>query len=177
MISIFFTWTVKKYFVAPDFSLIYLSLIWSSNGIVIFSKSWINKCAKIVTKYSFACISRVLALSLVHGPLALSPNRSHSSWPQPSALVPNFYLLALAFNLYLPTLAPNLYISALVCNLTTSQGPEFLIYRPCFLNLYLYLRPWTTICITSLVPEFEFTLLLVVVAVVVVIAVVIISLE
>ena len=65
---IFFTWTVKKYFVAPDFSLIYVFLIWSSNGIVIFSKSWINKCAKTVTKYSFACISRLLTKFVYIGP-------------------------------------------------------------------------------------------------------------
>ena len=164
---------MKKYFVAPDFLLIYLSLIWSSNGNGIFSNSWINKCAKTVTNYSFACISRLPAHSLIHGP-CLSPKPSHSLRPQPSALVPNFYLSAVASNLYLQALTPNLYISAIVYNLISSLGPEFLIYRPCFFNMHLYIRSWTMICITSLVPEFEFTLLLVVVAVVVVIAVVII---
>ena len=57
------------------------------------------------------------------------------------------------------------------------SGREFCIYRPCPLNLCLYLRPWPTICITGLGPEFAFTLLLVVAAVVVVIVVVVISLE
>ena len=97
--------------------------------------------------------------------LALYPRSSHGPWPQLSALVPNLYLSNLAFNLYLPALAPNLYISVLAYNFITSREHEFFIYWPCFLNLCLYLRPWTTICITSLVPEFEFTLLLVVAAV------------
>ena len=53
------------------------------------------------------------------------------------------------------------------------SGAWFCIYRPCLLNLYFYLRPWRTICIIGLVPEFAFTLLLVIVAVVVVIVVVV----
>ena len=57
----------------------------------------------------------------------------------------------------------------------TSPEPEFCIYRPCLFNLCLYLRPWPTICITGLGPEFAFALLLIVVAVVVVIVVVVIS--
>ena len=101
------------------------------------------------------------------------------------ALAPNLYLPALASNLYLPdlapvlclpVLAPNLYLLALVYNNITSPGPEFCIYRPCLLNLCLYLRPWPTICITGLGPEFAFTLLLVV-AVVVVIVVAVIPLK
>ena len=167
MISIFFTWTVQKHFVAPDSSLINLSLLWSSNGIVILSKSWINKCAKTVTKYSLCVIAGCWPFAWSTA-LALPPDPSQGPWPQPSAVVSNLYLSALASNLYLPTLAPNLYIPALVYNFITSPGPEFLIYRPCFLNLWLYLRPWTTICITSLGPEFEFTLSLVVIAVVII---------
>ena len=101
------------------------------------------------------------------------------------ALAPNLYLPALASNLYLPdlapvlclpVLAPNLYLLALVYNNITSPGPEFCIYRPCLLNLCLYLRPWPTICITGLGPEFAFTLFLVV-AVVVVIVVAVIPLK
>ena len=118
--------------------------------------------------------------------LALSPCFSPGLWPRTPALVPSLHLLTLASNFYLPALtldfclpilAPNLYLPALVYNSVTSLVPEFLIYQPCFLNLCLCLRPWTTICITGLGPEFAFTLLLVVVAVVVVIAVVVISLE
>ena len=74
----------------------------------------------------------------------------------------------------------------------TSPGPQFVFtgpglqfyyqsgawvctYQPCLLNLYLYLQPWPTICITSSGPEFAFILLLV--AVVVIIVVAVISLE
>ena len=57
------------------------------------------------------------------------------------------------------------------------RGLIFCIYRPCLLNLCLYLRSWPTICIIGPGPEFTFTLLLVVVAVVAVIVVVVISLE
>ena len=77
------------------------------------------------------------------------------------ALAANLYLLALAPNLYLPALAPNLYLPALVYYIATNPGPEFCIYRPCLLNLCVYLLPWSTICITGLGPEFAFTLLLV----------------
>ena len=48
-----------------------------------------------------------------------------------------------------PAPAPNLYLPALAPNFITSPGPEFCIYRPCLLNLYLYLRPLSTICITG----------------------------
>ena len=93
------------------------------------------------------------------------------------ALAPDLYLPALASDLFLPALTPNLYLPALVYSVITSPGPEFCIYRPCLLNLRLYLRPWPTICITDLGPEFAFNLLLVAVAVVVVTVVVVISLE
>ena len=74
------------------------------------------------------------------------------------ALVPSLYLPALALNLYLPALAPNLclpalspnlYLPALSYNFITSPWPEFCIYRPCPLNLYLYLRPLPMICVTG----------------------------
>ena len=93
------------------------------------------------------------------------------------ALAPDLYLPALASDLFLPALASNLYLPALVYGIIISPGPEFCIYRPCPLNLPLYLRPWPTICITDLGPEFAFNLLLVAVAVVVVTVVVVISLE
>ena len=86
--------------------------------------------------------------------------------------MPFTWHLALHPNLYLPVLAPNLYLPALVYNFNTSPGTEFCIYRPCFLNVCLYLRHWPTICVTILAPEFAFTLLLAEVAVVVVTAVV-----
>ena len=92
-------------------------------------------------------------------------------------MAPNLYLLALASDLCLPALAPNLYLPALVYNFIASPGPEFCRYRLCLLNLYLCLRPWSTICINDLGPEFAYTLLLVVVAVVVLIVVIVISLE
>ena len=107
-------------------------------------------------------------------------------WPRLPALAPNLYLPALAANLYLlalvsnlclSTLVPSFYLPALAYNFITSLGPDFLIYRHCLLNLYLYLRPWPTICIIGLGPEFAFTLFLIVEAVVVVIEVVVVSLE
>ena len=57
------------------------------------------------------------------------------------------------------------------------SGVWIYIYQPCLLNLYLYLRPWPTICITGPWPGFALTLLLVKVAVVVAIVVVLISFE
>ena len=67
----------------------------------------------------------------------------------------------------------------------TIPGPQFIFtgpglqfyYQSCLLNLYLYLRPWTTIYITSPGPDYAFTLLWVAVAVVVAIVVEVISLE
>ena len=88
-----------------------------------------------------------------------------------------FAFPSLTSDLYLLALAPNLYLPDLVYIIITSPGPKFCIYRPCLLNFCLYLRTWPRICITSVGPEFAFTLLLVVVAVVVVIVVVVISLE
>ena len=123
---------------------------------------------------------RSLHLAKIHKNSSVSISR-----PLALALAPNLYLPALASNLYLPdlapvlclpVLAPNLYLLALVYNNITSPGPEFCICRPCLLNLCLYLRPWPTICITGLGPEFAFTLLLVV-AVVVVIVVAVIPLK
>ena len=79
------------------------------------------------------------------------------------ALALNLYLPALALNLYLPTmapdfclptLAPNLYLPAVVYDIITSPVPEFCIYQPCLLNLCLYFRPWPTVYIASLGPEF-----------------------
>ena len=145
------------------------------------------------------CISWSSALCFIPGPgsdlrsfacpAALAPNLDSPALARClylPALVPNFYLQALASNLFLlalapslclPALAPNLHLPSLVYNLINSPGPEFWIYRPCPLNLCLYLRPWHRICITGPRPEFAFTLLLVVVAEVVVIVVVVISLE
>ena len=57
------------------------------------------------------------------------------------------------------------------------SGAWVCIYQSCLLNLYLYLRPWTTIYITSPGPDYAFTLLRVAVAVVVAIVVEVISLE
>ena len=123
---------------------------------------------------------RSLYLAKIHKNSSVSISR-----PLALALAPNLYLPALASNLYLPdlapvlclpVLAPNLYLLALVYNNITSPGPEFCICRPCLLNLCLYLRPWPTICINGLGPEFAFTLLLVV-AVVVVIVVAVIPLK
>ena len=71
--------------------------------------------------------------------------------------------------------SPNLYLPALVYNFIISAGPESCIYRPCLLNLRLYLRPWSTICIIGLGPEFAFTLLLVVMVVVMVVVVVVVG--
>ena len=111
-----------------------------------------------------------------HGPqfLFTSPG-PHFLFTGPN--FPNLYLPVLAPDLCLPALVPNLYLLALVYSIITSPQSKFCIYRPCLLNLCLYLRPWPTICITNLGSEFAFTLLLVVVAVVVVIVVVVISLE
>ena len=106
--------------------------------------------------------------------LALAPNLYLPT------LAPNLYLPVLAPDLCLPALAPNLYLPALVYYIATNPGPEFCIYRPCLLNLCVYLLPWSTICITGLGPEFAFTLLLVLVLtllLVFVIVVVVISLE
>ena len=123
------------------------------------------------------CISRSPALCLAPGP---GPVFIFTG-PGPNLYLPvlalNLYLPALFLNLCLPALAPNLYLPALAYNFIISPGPEFCIYRPCLLNLYLYLRPLPAICITGPRSEFAFTLLLVVEAVVVVIVVVVISLE
>ena len=114
-------------------------------------------------------------------PPALSLAPSIDPWPQTSVWAPahdlNLYLPALALTLYLLVLAPNLCFPALAYNFIISPGPEFCIYRPCLLNLYLYLRPLPTICITGPGSEFAFTLLLIVEAVVVAIVVVVIPLE
>ena len=78
----------------------------------------------------------------------------------------SIYLPTLALDLCLTVLVRNLHLPALAYNIITSPRPEFCIYRPCLLNLCLYLWPWPAICITCLGSEFAFTLLLVVVAVV-----------
>ena len=94
-----------------------------------------------------------------------------------SALVLNVYLLVLAPNLYIPALAPNLCLLALAPYLYLPTLVYNFITSPYLLNLCLNLRPWSTICITGLRPEFAFTLLLILVEVVVVIVAVVISLE
>ena len=94
-----------------------------------------------------------------------------------SALVLNVYLLVRAPNLYIPALAPNLCLLALAPYLYLPTLVYNFITSPYLLNLCLNLRPWSTICITGLRPEFAFTLLLILVEVVVVIVAVVISLE
>ena len=126
-------------------------------------------------KTTYTCVSfRVFVFS------------NHWLFAWASALALNVYLLVLAPNLYIPALAPNLYLPALAPNLCLLALAPYLylptlvynfITSPYLLNLCLNLRPWSTICITGLRPEFAFTLLLILVEVVVVIVAVVISLE
>ena len=104
---------------------------------------------------------------------ASGPLLSSLPWSWPLVLASSLYLLALAPYLYLPALVPNLYLLTLVYNFITSSGLEFWIYRPSLLNMRLYLRPWSTICITGLGLEFAFALLLVVVVVAVIVVIVV----
>ena len=90
---------------------------------------------------------------------------------------PQFVFTGPGSNLYLPTPGPSWSLPSLANNFNFyyQSGAWLCIYRPCLLNLYLYLRPWPTICIIGLGSEFAFTLLLQ--AVVVKILVLVISLE
>ena len=117
----------------------YLSLFYSVETFKVKSSFWYYD----VSTYPFLVFNRAFVF----------PGPRSFAWPPALALAPHMYLLALAPNFYLPALAPNLYLPALANNFITSQGPDFAIYRPFLLNLYLYLRPWPPICITGLGPE------------------------
>ena len=128
--------------------------------------------------------SSINACMLTSKRLFVFPGRHPFAWPP--ALATKLYLPALVLNFVFTGHGPQFVFTGPGPKFVftgpdpqfiTSPGSEFCIYRSCLLNLYLYLRPWSTICITCPGPEFAFTLLLVVEAAVVVIVVAVISLE